>query len=306
MEIHFDRKFEPHYGEPVLVGDGVHRLTADNPSPFTFFGTNSYIVGTHTLAVIDPGPDDDSHLASLLEAIAGRPVSHIVITHSHRDHCALASRLKQSTGALIASMGGRPRVEASLLQPRAQAHVASLLPDEPDIKLMEGTRVDGDGWRLLAVHTPGHASDHAALALEGTGILFSGDHVMGWSTTVVVPPDGSMSDYMASLDKLLDREDHLYLPGHGGAIHRPRHFVTGLRQYRRAREAAILERLVAGDRTVEDLVAALYRDKSPSLLPGAASVVLAHLEDLASRGLVRGDARSFPVAHFSLTGPGST
>ena len=301
MTISFDLTFEPNYGRPVPLGHGVRRLTANNPSPFTFYGTNSYIIGTQTLAVVDPGPDDDDHLTALLVAVAGRPVSHIIITHSHSDHSSLALRLKRATGALIASMDDRLVAESSPLRKQARTGAEDLLHVGPDIKLTDGACVNGDGWRLLAVHTPGHASDHVALALEGTGILFSGDHVMGWSTTVVVPPDGSMSDYMTSLETLLSRDDSLYFPGHGDVIQRPRRFVAGLKAHRRAREAAIVERLKAGDRTIEDLVRALYRDKNPSLHAGAGFMIRAHLEDLVSRGLVRKDASTEPSERFLLT-----
>lgn len=286
MAIDFDTAFEPAHGDAVPVAPGVVRVTAGNPGPFTFHGTNSYLVGTGTLAVIDPGPDDDAHLAALVGAIAGRPVSHILVSHTHADHSPLAAKLKRETGATVLAEGphrpARPlRIgEINPLDASADTDFA------PDARLGDGALVEGDGWTLRAVHTPGHAANHVAFALEGTGILFSADHVMAWSTSIVAPPDGAMSDYMASLDRLLERDDSVYLPGHGGPVAQPAAFVRALRTHRKMRERAILERLRTGDRTVAGMVAAIYRDTDPRLHGAAGLSVLAHLEDLVARGLV--------------------
>jgi glyoxylase-like metal-dependent hydrolase (beta-lactamase superfamily II) len=284
MALVFDSSFSPEYGKPVELSKGIVRLTVNNPSAFTFHGTNSYIVGHDTLAVIDPGPVDEGHYQALLAAIAGRPVSHIFVSHTHRDHSPLAERLKNELGAQTVAEGphrpARPyhAGEVNVLEASADTDFA------PDIVLADGGTVEGDGWALEGLHTPGHAANHMAFGLKGTDILFSADHVMAWATSIVAPPDGSMSDYMASLEKLLARDDHVYLPGHGGAVTKPAAFVRGLRAHRRMRERAIFERINQGDRTIGDMVRAIYRDTDPRLHGAAALSVLAHLEDLVGRG----------------------
>jgi glyoxylase-like metal-dependent hydrolase (beta-lactamase superfamily II) len=287
--LKFNTNFVPRHGEAVEVAEGLLRVTAPNPSPFTFHGTNSYIVGTKSLAVIDPGPADDLHLQTLLRAINGRPVSHILVSHTHRDHSPLTRPLAEATGAAVLAEGPhRPAREIRLGE--GQLLDASADMDfAPDQRLVDQEVVEGDGWALRAVFTPGHAANHMAYALEGTGMLFSGDHVMGWATTIVAPPDGSMRDYMASLDRLLDRHDTLYFPGHGGPIRKPAAFVRGLRAHRRMRERAILERVAKGDRTIPAIVAAIYRDTDPRLFGAAGLSVFAHLEDLVARGAVATD-----------------
>lgn len=289
MALKFDTSFDPSYGQGVTVAPDVLRVTAPNPSPFTFHGTNSYIVGRKTLAVIDPGPDDDAHLTTLLEVIADRPVSHIFVSHTHRDHSPLAARLKQRTGAIVLAEGphrpARPLRIGEVNPLDASADTAF----NPDVALPDDTVVNGDGWAIRTVLTPGHAASHAAFALEGTGVLFSADHVMAWSTSIVAPPDGAMADYMISLDRLIERGDHLLLPGHGGPVTAPRSFMRGLKSHRKMRERAILERIRSGDRTIEDMVKAIYRDTDPRLHGAAGLSVLAHLEDLVARGLVSTD-----------------
>lgn len=292
MALKFDTSFDPAYGQGVTVAPDVQRVTAQNPSPFTFHGTNSYVIGRETLAVIDPGPDDDGHLQTLLKVIANRPVSHIFVSHTHRDHSPLAARLKEHTGAAVLAEGphrpARPLRIGEINPLDASADTAFL----PDVALPDDALVEGDGWAIRAALTPGHTANHAAFALEGTGILFSADHVMAWATSIVAPPDGAMADYMASLDKLIARDDRLLLPGHGGPVSAPRSFMRGLRTHRKMRERAILERIRGGDRTIPDMVKAIYRDTDPRLHGAAGLSVLAHLEDLVARGLVstEGDA----------------
>ncbi len=286
MALNFDMQFDPAYGSAVELAPGVLRLTVNNPSPFTFHGTNSYIVGRDTLAVIDPGPEDDPHFSALLKAIGGRPVSHIFVSHTHRDHSPLASRLAQETGAITAAEGphrpARPlRIgEINPLDASADTDFA------PGLILQDNSVTAGDGWAIQTVLTPGHTANHAVFALEGTGILFSADHVMAWATSIVAPPDGAMADYMASLDRLLERDDKILLPGHGGPVRKPRAFMRGLKTHRKMRERAIIERLGQGDRTIADLVKAIYRDTDPRLHGAAGLSVLAHLEDLVTRGMV--------------------
>jgi glyoxylase-like metal-dependent hydrolase (beta-lactamase superfamily II) len=277
------------YGVPRELEPGVTRLVADNPSHFTFKGTNTYIVGAGTdIALIDPGPEDARHLEAILAAIGTRRLTHIVVTHTHRDHVDGLAALVAATGAKTAGFGRRAR------QPgvRRTSAAGSEYVDQdfvPDVPLADGSRLEGDGWALAAVHTPGHAPDHLCLELEGRGLLFSGDHVMGWNTSVVAPPEGSMADYLRSLEILSERADRIYLPGHGGQVAEPQRLVKAFLLHRRMREQAILDCIHAGTNTVKAIVPAIYRDLDPKLLNAASLSVLAHVEHLISRGLVRCD-----------------
>ncbi|TPP10251.1 MBL fold metallo-hydrolase [Rhizobium glycinendophyticum] len=297
----FVTTFDPQHGVPVSVAEGVQRLTAPNPSPFTFHGTNTYIVGEKSVCVIDPGPDDDAHFDALMKALEGREVSHIAVSHTHRDHSPLARRMKERTGAIIVAEGphrpARPLFEGEV-NPFAESADTDFVPDRA---LVDGETVEGDGWRLTAVHTPGHTANHSAFALEDTGILFSADHVMAWATSIVAPPDGAMSDYMTSLDRLLTRDDRLYLPGHGGPVEDPPTFVRALRSHRRQREQAVLERIIKGDRLIPDMVKVIYATTDPRLHGAAALSVLAHLEDLLEKGLIATDG---PPRLFGQYRPG--
>ncbi len=288
-DIDFDTEFSPAYGNAVAIADGVHRLTVNNPSPFTFYGTNSYIVGKSSLAVIDPGPDNEAHFDALMKAIDGRAVSHIFVSHTHRDHSPLARRLKDATGALTVAEGphraARPLHEGEINRFSESADTDFL----PDISIADGDGIEGDGWRLSAIHTPGHTANHSAFALDGTGIVFSADHVMAWATTIVAPPDGSMADFMASIEKLLARKDRIYFPGHGGPVREPASFLRGLRTHRRMRERAVMERILSGDRLIADMVKAIYVKTDPKLHGAAALSVLAHIEDLLEKGRVATD-----------------
>lgn len=280
----FDTRFDPHYGEAVEVAPGVQRITAPNAGPLTFHGTNSYIVGDRSVAVIDPGPDNEAHFSALMRALEGRTVTDIAVSHTHRDHSPLARRLAEATGARIHAEGphrpARP-LYVGEVNPLSESSDSEFRPDR---RLSDGDAIVGDGWTLTAVHTPGHTANHTAFALEGTGILFSADHVMAWATTIVAPPDGAMSDYMASLDRLLERDDRLLLPGHGGPVLRPAAFIRALKAHRRMRERAILERVRSGDRSIAEMVRVIYRDTDPRLHGAAALSVLAHIEDLVERG----------------------
>lgn len=260
----------------------VTRVLANNPSPFTNTGTQTYLVGTTDLAVIDPGPDDAEHLAALLAAIGGRPVRAILCTHTHRDHSPAAPALKAATGAPI--LGCAPLVLDDA-GPRADA--AFDTGYAPDRVLADGAQVAGQGWTLTAVATPGHTSNHLCFALEESGALFTGDHVMGWSTTVVAPPDGNMAAYMASLDKLMGREqDRIYYPAHGDPVENPRRFVRGLAGHRKQREGQILRLLEQGIGAVPAMVERMYVGLDPRLHGAAGRSVLAHLLDLEARGRV--------------------
>lgn len=282
----FELSFEPAYGRAVPVAPGIERLTVNNPSAFTFHGTNSYIVGSSSVAVIDPGPEDEAHFQALMTALAGREVTHIFVSHTHNDHSPLARRLQAQTGAALVGEGphraARPLHEGEINPFAESADMAF----SPDIMVGDGESVSGDGWTLTALLTPGHTANHACFALDGTGVVFSADHVMAWSTTIVAPPDGAMADYMASLERMLARDDRIFFPGHGGPVKDPPAFMRGLRTHRRMRERAILERIRTGDRRITDMVKAIYRDTNPRLHGAAALSVLAHIEDLVEKGLV--------------------
>ncbi|NKM20239.1 MBL fold metallo-hydrolase [Rhizobium laguerreae] len=285
----FDLAFEPAYGQAVPVVSGVERVTVNNPGPFTFFGTNSYIVGSSSVAVIDPGPEDEAHFQALMAALAGRAVTHIFVSHTHRDHSPLARRLQAATGAVTVGQGphrpARP-LRAGEINPFSESSDLSFVPD---IAIGDGETITGDGWSLSAVLTPGHTANHAAFALAGRDILFSGDHAMAWSTSIVAPPDGSMADYMTSLDRLIARDDRLLLPGHGGPVTEPASFLKALKAHRLKREQAVLARIQAGDRGIAEMVKAIYRDTDPKLHGAAALSVLAHIEDLVERGMIAAD-----------------
>ncbi len=285
----FNRDFDPAYGQPVPVAPQVQRFTVNNPSAFTFHGTNSYIVGDASVAVIDPGPEDEAHFQALIAALRGREVTHILVSHTHRDHSPLSRRLQEVTGAPVVAEGphraARP-LHFGEINPFAESSDTAF---RPDIAIGDGQTIEGDGWQMTAVATPGHTANHLAFALEGTGVLFSADHVMGWATSIVAPPDGSMADYMTSLDRLIARRDRLLLPGHGGPVRRPVSFMRALKTHRRMRERAVLGRIRAGDVSIPKMVQAIYRDTDPRLHGAAALSVLAHIEDLLERGEIETD-----------------
>lgn len=270
----------------------VTRLLAPNPSPFTYEGTQTYLVGQADLAVIDPGPAEEAHLDALVAAIAGRPVRAILCTHTHRDHSPAAAPLAARTGAPIIGCAPLTMEDDG---PRADAAFdAAYRPDEV---LEDGEIVPGEGWVLTAVATPGHTSNHLCYALDAERALFTGDHVMGWSTTVVSPPDGDMTAYLASLEKLMARDDRIYYPAHGHAIEEPRRLVRGTLGHRRMREGQILRQLERnGSATVPALVGAMYAAIDPRLHGAAGRSVLAHLIDLERRGLVAPEGESWRAA----------
>ncbi len=261
----------------------VRRVLAGNPGPFTYSGTQTYLVGTRDLAVIDPGPDIPEHIEALVAAIGDTPVKAIVCTHTHRDHSPAALELKARTGAPI--IGCAPLVLDDS-GPRADASFDRTYA--PDDVLADGARLTGEGWTLEAIHTPGHTSNHVCFALPEAKSLFSGDHVMGWSTTVVSPPDGDMARYMESLDRLIHRsQDEVYYSAHGDPIERPQRFVRGLMGHRKQREGQILRLLERQVSEIPTMVEQMYVGVDRSLYPAAGLSVLAHLIDLEKRGIVR-------------------
>ena len=301
-DIPFDKTLDLIPGQAEEAAPGVRRVLADNPGPFTFKGTVSYIVGRGSVAIIDPGPDDDRHVAALLAAVRGETVTHIFVTHSHRDHSAAVGALKALTGAMVVA-GGPHRAARLLHIGQAERLDAGGDPDfAPDRVLTDGEVVDGRGWRLEAIATPGHAANHMCYALVGSAILFSGDHVMAWSTAVVAPPDGSMSDYMASLEKLARRQETIYFPGHGGAVRDAPAFVQHYIRHRKAREAAILRRLATGEADIPAIVREVYVGLDARLMNAAGMSTLAHLEDLVARGVVATDGPPSIAGVYRLAG----
>ena len=283
--LRFERDFAPPYGVAEGMTALITRVVCNNPGPFTFTGTASFIVGRKQLVLIDPGPDDPEHLKALTTAIGDRQLTHILITHAHADHSALAPKLKALTGAKIAAFR-REAIHATADQGQVALDARFDLGFAPDLALADGDAIEGPDFRLEAVFTPGHTSDHMAYALPEERALFTGDHVMAWSTSVVAPPDGKMGSYLNSLEKLLQREDEVYWPTHGPPRREPLALVRGLVAHRRMREGAILARLKDGPKTVSALVAGIYADIDPKLHAAAARTTLAHLEYLIEKRLV--------------------
>ena len=269
------------YASLETLEHGIGRVLAENPSAFTFTGTQTYLVGDREVAVIDPGPADKAHVEALIRAIGGRSVVAILCTHTHRDHSPGARPLAQATGAPV--VGCAP-LALETLGPRADAAFDG--DYAPDRVLAESDAIEVDGRQLVAVATPGHTSNHLCFADEASGALFTGDHVMGWSTTVVVPPDGDMAAYMASLDKLRQREDRIYYPAHGPPVTKPQQYVRSLIGHRMQREKQILRLVGEQPREIPDIVANAYPGLDPRLTAAAGGSVLAHLLDLEKRGLV--------------------
>ena len=292
-DLTFDRSDVGPHGSAVSVSPLVRRLVAPNGGPFTFTGTCTYLIGRDDVVVLDPGPDDDVHFDALVKAIGAAHVAAIIVTHTHKDHSPLSRRLKALTAAPI--IGCAPHYAARALGAGEVnlLDASSDLAYQPDRVLGEGDRFEGRDFRLEAVPTPGHTMNHLAFALLEEKALFSGDHVMAWSTSIVAPPDGSMGAYMASLEKLMWRDEAIYWPGHGGPVTEPGRFVRGLLHHRRMRETTIAERVAAGDRTIPVIVERLYSGLDPKLKGAAALSVFAHLEELVARGRVQteGEAR---------------
>jgi glyoxylase-like metal-dependent hydrolase (beta-lactamase superfamily II) len=288
--------------EAITLAPGLRCIVAANPSPLTGAGTNTYLLGMGDLAVIDPGPDLDSHLAAILAATAGQRITHIIVTHAHRDHSALAPRLARRTGARVLAFGGA-KAGMSL----RMVALCGTIPASgegldtgftPDGVLADGARIQGPDWELEVLHTPGHLGGHLCLALGDT--LFSGDHVMGWATTIVSPPDGDMGDYIASLRRLAGRSWQLLLPGHGPPVPDPATRIAELIAHRRKREAQVLAALESGPATPAILTTRLYQDTPTHLWPAAERNVLAHLLDLEARNLVAVEEGPKPGTWFHL------
>ncbi len=300
--IPYVRQFDFAYGRRDQVSPLIQRVIADNPGPFTFTGTGTYIVGGQEagadVAVIDPGPADEAHLAALLEALEGRSVSHILVTHTHRDHAPLSR-------PLVKAVGGAPIL--AMRPPERTIHASGALDEDedadfhPDVVLTGGETIKGDDWTIEAMATPGHASNHMAFVLKDENALFSGDHIMGWSTTVVAPPDGDMADYMASLDAVIARGFSTIWPTHGPPVTEVQPFLEAYRAHRLEREAQIVARLAAGDEKISDMVPVLYAAVDQRLWPAASLSVLAQLIKLQKDGKVEASPQADMAARWRLT-----
>ena len=307
----FDRDPSVRYGVAEEVAPGIRRITARNPSPFTFTGTRSYLVGRGDVALIDPGPDDPAHVDAILAALApGERIARVLVTHSHRDHTGAVPGIVAATGAPVAAFGPHGAGLSDTMR-RLAASGAVLGGGEggdagfaPDLALADGEAVEGPGWRLVALHTPGHLSNHLSFALEGagdtSGIVFTGDTVMGFATTLVSPPEGDMAAFMASLERLAARNDRLYLPGHGHPVRDPRAMLAWQIRHRQERFDQILTALGHGPADAARLAHAIYTDVDPALLPAAERNVLASLIGLADRGRVACDGPIAADAVFRL------
>lgn len=281
----------------------IRRIRADNPSLLTGSGTNSWIVGSTDLAVIDPGPDDSAHLAALLKAVGpGQRIGYIIVTHAHRDHSALAPKLSAATGAPVIAFGtataGRTAVMEALAETLPASGEGLDIGFSPDQTFGDGDVLSGTDWAMSVLHTPGHLGGHVCLALGD--LLFSGDHVMGWSTSLVAPPDGDMGAYLASLHRLSAGKWRQFLPGHGETVDQPSERIEELIAHRRAREAQILGALSDGPSRIPALTARIYQEVSPRLLPAAERNVFAHLIDLSGRRRVTASPALHPDAEYSL------
>jgi len=297
-------KDAPPAGAMQQLEPGIRRILAPNPSPMTYWGTNTYVVGEGRVAVIDPGPADPGHLRAILEGLSpGEVVSHILVTHAHLDHSPLARPLAEATGAPVLAYGdalaGRSRVMADLvadgLTSGGEGVDAGFAPDET---LADGDTLSGDGWNLEALWTPGHFANHLCFALADA--VFTADHVMGWASSLVSPPDGDLTAFMASCRKLAAREDRIYYPGHGAPVTDPAQRIDWLITHRLTREAQILAALKAGHGTVTSLTEEIYTDTPPALIPAARRNVFAHLIDLTTRRITRAEPVLSEAANFSL------
>lgn len=275
--------FSFEYGSSDQITPLVKRVIAKNPGPFTYTGTGTFIVGTKELAIIDPGPIDDDHLKAIIKTTGKNKISHIIVTHTHNDHSPLSKPLQEITGAPIYSYFN----EAMDTKTNNQFEEGYDISFKPDVIVKDGDLINGFDWTLEAIHTPGHTSNHMCYSLLEEKILFSGDHVMGWSTTVIVPPDGDMNEYLKSLEKLLDRNDNIYLPTHGKQIDNPHDLVNKYIEHRINREEQIIKAIKSGNFKINEMVKIIYSDVDPGLHPAASMSTLAHLNRMIKNKIIK-------------------
>ncbi|WP_417482605.1 MBL fold metallo-hydrolase [Maricaulis sp.] len=299
--IPFRQKTDVEYGVCETISPAVRRVIAPNPGPFTYTGTGVYIIGHGEVAVIDPGPFDPVHEAALDAALAGERVTHVFVTHHHLDHSPLARPLAEKHGAKVYGFGAQSVLPAG---GEVRLEAGDDVGFQPDIELSDGERFSGPGWTLEALHTPGHTSNHVCYALEEENILFSGDHVMAWSTSVISPPDGHMGDYLRELARVRDRNFDRLWPTHGPAVENPSEFVQAYIDHRLKREQQIVEHLASGPHRVPELVAAIYTHVDKRLHPAAAHSILAHMIHLVETGAVECDDEPSLTAVFRLRAQG--
>lgn len=291
MPLHFRTDFSPEYGRVVEVAPGIRRIVADNPSKYTAWGTGTYLLGRGEVAIVDPGPALPAHVEAVLDAVRDETVTHLLVTHTHADHSPAVAQVQAATGAVSYGFGPHPPDAETEGEEHGDRDF------DPDVRVQHGEVLVGGDFTVECLHTPGHISNHVCYADRERGVLFSGDHVMGWSTSVVSPPDGRIADYLASLELLLDRDDRVYLPTHGPAIEDPRPYVRELIDHRLERERQIVTLLAARPRTVDELVEVMYAEVREELHAPAARSVRSHLVKLQEEGRVRPDGQSWlPIA----------
>ena len=297
-ELAFNRNVDVDYGVPQEVAPGIRRIVANNPGPYTFLGTNTYVVGNGQVAIIDPGPADERHLKAIAAATRGESLTHILVTHSHHDHCDSARALQTLLGGEIGAFGptGTPRGAGAPGLGDSFVDAAFV----PDRRLGDGDTIKGKDFALDVLHMPGHSPDHLCFALVGKRIVFTGDHVMGWNTTVIAPPEGNMVSFLASLERLMQRHDKMFFPGHGGRIQTPQRVVKAYIMHRKWREQTILACLEEGVNTIPRIVDRLYGALDAELKEAAALSVLAHLEHLINRELVSAEGQPGLSSAFYL------
>lgn len=295
-----DAQFDPKYGQSVELTPGIRRVTASNPGRFTYHGTNTYLLGARNMMIVDPGPDHADHIRTLLALSQGSTVEAILVTHTHTDHSPAARTLRELTGAPIVGCGPHKLFRDLALGETNPLDASSDKDHAPDIELRDGASFEAAGLKIKAIATPGHTLNHLCFQIANSDVLFSADHVMGWSTSIVAPPDGNMRAYMASLDKLLTETASYYLPGHGGPVDNGRERVQDLKRHRLSREQSILEELGSGPKQIREIVASLYADIDKKLHGAAGLSVFAHLEDLSERALVQSTPEMSLNAHFRL------
>ena len=286
VQIPYRRELEFDYGSVSQIAPGIRRVIANNPGPFTFHGTGTYILGTGNVAVIDPGPDDEEHIGAILAALDGETISHILVTHTHMDHSPGCRPLQALTGAPTYAYGPHG---AGKLEQGVQVEEGGDMDFAPDHLVKHGDIIQGGDWTVECVYTPGHTSNHMCFALQEQKALFTGDHVMGWSTSIISPPDGDMAAYMQSLELLLERDDAVYWPTHGPSIIDPKTHVRAYIAHRIEREQQILKCIDEGTHSIRDMVPLMYRDTPEFMYPAAARSVLAAMENLLRKNQVVAD-----------------